>query len=490
MKSTVTINETKRKTGLGIKTRNNTLSYKLPTRSGGFIAVCSKFYLATLGMKGNSYVHEFLKSQNQDSLHSPREKRGRTSRNEDKERKEKHIKDHIESFHPQLSHYALEHAPLRRYLDPELTITYMWKDFNRKNAKVSYPVYQRIFRSMNIGFGRPSQDDCDVCSLHASKSHEDECSCESCTQTRQHLRDARLARQFYQKDRDESPPEGCIILAADMQKVMLLPKMSLKSQYFLSRLTVFNETFCSLHESGDFCVLWHEGVSGRCASDVTSAYLKIIDELPQYSNFSFWCDNCAAQNKNWTLVCGIWLTVQKDGGPDVVTFKYLQKGHTFMRPDAIHGAIGSKLKKQNAVQDWNDLMELIGNSSKKIKSINMDPSHIFCFKDFHQKGKTLPKISKMKVIMLKRNSRKLFYKLNHDDDHFSEVDFLPASLKNAESLFPSAITKARGINGKKKQQIVKLLVPHMPARKAAFWLNMESNDNLIDLASKRDQDEN
>ena len=35
------------------------------------------------------------------------------------------IDEHIEAFHPETSHYRRAHAPLRRYLAPELTIQYM-----------------------------------------------------------------------------------------------------------------------------------------------------------------------------------------------------------------------------------------------------------------------------------------------------------------------------------------------------------------------------
>ena len=38
--------------------------------------------------------------------------------------------------------------------------------------------------------------------------------------------------------------------AVDTQKVILLPKLSIKEHYFVSRLVVFNETFACLNKSG------------------------------------------------------------------------------------------------------------------------------------------------------------------------------------------------------------------------------------------------
>ena len=38
----------------------------------------------------------------------------------------------------------------------------------------------------------------------------------------------------------------------DMQKIILLPKTTLKEHFFVSRLVVFNETFASVKEDDDF----------------------------------------------------------------------------------------------------------------------------------------------------------------------------------------------------------------------------------------------
>ena len=64
--------------------------------------------------------------------------------------------------------------------------------------------------------------------------------------------------------------------AADMQKVILLPKMTLKEHFIVSRLVTFNETFASLNNTTDYVMLWHEGIAGRCPSDVASAYMNAL----------------------------------------------------------------------------------------------------------------------------------------------------------------------------------------------------------------------
>ena len=126
----------------------------------------------------------------------------------------------------------------------------------------------------------------------------------------------------------------------------MLTKTTLKSQYFLSRLTVFNDIFSELNGERSFCLLWHEDEAGRCAVEVASAYWKTILSMPENKFFTFWCNNCCAQNKNWTLFCVLWLCANKSDGTDYIELKYLKKGHTYTRPDSVHGATEKKKRKK------------------------------------------------------------------------------------------------------------------------------------------------
>lgn len=75
------------------------------------------------------------------------------------------------------------------------------------------------------------------------------------------------------------------------------------------------------------------------------------------NEFLFWSDNCSAQNKNWVLYSTIVLLVSQDWGP--ITIKYFELGHSLMKADSVHGQIGTQLKKQKEVLDFQDLLNLI-----------------------------------------------------------------------------------------------------------------------------------
>ena len=179
----------------------------------------------------------------------------------------------------------------------------MWQDYSR-NHNVSYELYQKVFQSENIGFGTPSQDECDICAKfkahklneEQNTEHEKE-TCDECTASQAHLDRAGVARRKYQADKSGPLPENCVIFAVDMQKVILLPKLTTKEHFFTSRLVVFNETFARLDGKQDLVILWHEAIAGRLAQNVASSYIKCIAACEK-ENIIFWADNCCAQNKN------------------------------------------------------------------------------------------------------------------------------------------------------------------------------------------------
>ena len=125
--------------------------------------------------------------------------------------------------------------------------------------KISYIAYQRIFTKEKISFGKPSQDDCDLCAKYKSHCEEnsscdhDSLSSEMCQLGKVHKADASEARDNYRGD-------GTAIFAADTST-----QTDSQRAFFVSRLVTFNETFASLNNTTDYVVLWHEGIAGRCA---------------------------------------------------------------------------------------------------------------------------------------------------------------------------------------------------------------------------------
>jgi len=363
----------------------------------------------------------------------------------------------------------------------------LWRDFAEKftDLTVSYELYRRVFEEENIAFGQPSQDDCEICQQtdrHSKQQLEDHNAdnCMICISSKEHLERARKARREYQDQHSDITNKT---YTADMQKIILLPKLTIKQHFFVSRLVVFNETFACLNEGQkDLAMLWHEAINGRTAANVAAAYVKCL-EMSDSDRITIWADNCCGQNKNWTLYTTLCHCVNQEWGPREVSVKYLEKGHTYMKADSVHGSIGKKLKKQAEVLTFPDFVDLVDTAGKSIKPVVLETTdfHEFTAQNRTRKTKhlTLPLLSTICCATFRKDSRLMFFKTDFDQEEQS-VDFLTP--KCDVKTFPPSRGIPRGIKICKKEGILKLL-NDIPSTKKKFWLDLPTNEASIDLVS-------
>jgi hypothetical protein len=303
-----------------------TRKYYLPGQSNENLEVCKVFFLHTLGYANDKVLSVIFKTTALSNLSVIPDRRGRHTpalamRQEDREA----IRCHIESYKPCVSHYRREHAPNRRYLSSELTMKSMFHEFKKdhQDMKCCYETYRETVSSMNISFAKLGQEQCETCLIHErhkeDTGHGENSVCSVCLSWHNHIESANVARRHYQNDCVIKDPLTSI-LSTDMQKVMMLPRIpGVKSCVFTRRIVAFHQTFAPLGCSSKTPVLgviWHEGVSGRNSEDVASAYVAAMAEIRDCQHFVFWADNCAAQNKNWTLYTCLATTVNTDAGPE------------------------------------------------------------------------------------------------------------------------------------------------------------------------------
>ena len=145
--------------------RENKKSYQLKVNNCDFI-VCKDMFLRTLGYKYDTVVTKMFEAMPTGSIKPVKDQRGR--------HKPKHafslnifdaIDDHIESFKPMISHYHRNHAPLRRYLPPELSAKVMHEHLcqSHPDIKCCGETYRLRVKNKNIGFGRLGEEECEVC---------------------------------------------------------------------------------------------------------------------------------------------------------------------------------------------------------------------------------------------------------------------------------------------------------------------------------------
>ena len=185
--------------------------------------------------------------------------------------------------------------------------------------------------------------------------------CEKCDIFRKHIQACGLYKEDAQKDIGEEE----IIMSVDLQKVMMLPRLpGLKKAIFCQRLVMFNESFvpAGMKHGKGIGVLWHEGIAGRSAAEITSMFVDVL-RSPRFRDSRkamLWVDNCSGQNKNWWLFGALVKEVNKVNGTlEVVTVKFFEPGHTLMSANSFHSPIEKGIKKKKKLQDFLDLVDVV-----------------------------------------------------------------------------------------------------------------------------------
>lgn len=409
------------------------------------------------------------------------------------------IDSHIDSYNPGISHYRRAHAPKRLYLPHELTVDEMWKDYVVKHPEnsVHYTTYLRRVHNKNISFATLGMEECEICDEIKLMEHDKvdgTCSegCRPCIKHAAHRLAYTQARQAYELD-GKSVADGSIVRSVDLQKVIMLPRIpGLKTVCFTRRLVAFHETFAPIgayktNIRPTESVVWHEGIAGRKCQDIASTFVIALKKDRDYDHVTYYMDNCAGQNKNWTIFTVLTnFTNFNQTDSSSITFKYLEAGHTFMSADSIHAEVEGRMKKMVNVYDFDDFTKCVSAASVKVTVPEV--AQFVNYKS-HQSPPKLqaagrPMLSDISVIKFVKGSRNFFYKLNHETDTpWQEFDFLKTRYKLSADQGVSQ-SAYRGISEGKKQGLVKNLVEkHMPASQQQFWNSLVVS-NAVDLVTE------
>lgn len=470
-------------TKVEVRNRSRTLLYTLPDKNAHAQSVCKKLFLKTLGYdeKNDKFITTMLRNSTPESITPNKDRRGSAAPVNKCNRDI--LIQHISSFHPCISHYRREHAPNRLYLPNDITIRSMFADYLHKypEKKVSYYTYRKVVSDMNISFTKLGNEECDNCVLHvqhikshnettktngsveaAEGSNEDQTThrtqniidvtrfevnlssleasstkfqafCTSCLKWLQHFEKAKRGRNEYKNDVAREKVETEVVRSVDLQKVIMLPRIpGSQKTFFTRRIVAFHLTFASMadkksrHVKKNISVLWHEGVAGRKAEEIASAYCRALVEERDSEKVLYWTDNCSAQNKNWCLFTMFVTMVNTNMiTASEITIKYFETGHTFMSADSVHHGVEQSMKITNGgnIYDFNDFIKTVENSNgKKMNVICLKNEDVLNWKSGDSKAKSKklnrPLLCDISVVQFKRGSRLLFYKNNFNDESF------------------------------------------------------------------------
>ncbi|KAJ8682312.1 hypothetical protein QAD02_018104 [Eretmocerus hayati] len=386
---------------------------------------------------------------------------------------------------------------------------------NNPDANFHYELYRRMISDMNISFTKLGHEECDFCMKfehhHPEHNEKNLCpSCDMCIKWVAHMKRAEIARDLYRIDAQSSKSvsekdnPSTKFFCADMQKVIMLPHIpSSKTTLFTQRIVAFHLSVVPLGQLSSsskkpFAVVWHEGVAGRKAEDIASAYHSFFMSERDVKTIIIWLDNCTAQNKNWTFISSLVELINSDVvETDLIELNYFEPGHTFMSADSFHHQVELSMKKMKNAYDFHDFEMAVQNANSGnviVKPLNYLDFKIW--KDFSStsrlsKVKDRHHLSEMKKIQFRRGEHKIFFTVDYAErgrEIFHELDFLQIRVINKG--FPPAAPRLqpRGIPLKKKEDIIKKLLPLMPQSRRSFWLNIETSD-VPDLAQNYDNGE-
>lgn len=261
----------------------------------------------------------------------------------------------------------------------------------------------------------------------------------------------------------------------------MLPRCEMfKEIIFVPRIICFNESFVPLGKQTKnkkpIAIIWHEATAGRSQSDLISTFHKFLLMHRDVKEITLWMDNCASQNKNWSLYCFlIYFVNSNDTALNSIKLKYLQTGHTFMSADSFHHQVEKSLKQKGKVLDFEDYKNCVelSNSGKTI-CIQMHVNDFLDVKDYSSRfklNKTIPKpyLSKFCEVNFIKGFNTLFYRTKFNEDPIELCILTAKSLKQGMTQ-PETKTSAREISVVRKNNLIKKLQEmSLPKSRLKFW---------------------
>ncbi|KAK7590530.1 hypothetical protein V9T40_002143 [Parthenolecanium corni] len=348
-----------RTTVAGPSRRQFSRQYFLP-KNDVTVQVCRNFFQATFDI-----TSKFLRcTENDKSILSTAtaDKRGcRLPKNKTPPRSLQHVRQFIESLPAVDSHYCRNSSD-RKYL-PEsaenLKAVYRhYKEHcaSKKYSPVSDFVFRRVFSTeYNIGIHVPKKDKCITCVKYAGLSHptpEDE------VKKIAHDVEKNAINGVYSECQKRSTEDKSFLTASfDMEKVLSTPHGKSILFYYSRKYAVYNLTFYESFTRNVYCYIWGEADAKRGCVEICSImekYLLEIDSRGTIKEVALFCDNCAGQQKNVSMIAILSHFIKISKNVKKISLNFLMAGHSLMTADSVHAVIekASQKKTVYAPSEW------------------------------------------------------------------------------------------------------------------------------------------
>lgn len=343
-----------------------------------------------------------------DTITSPRDGRGKHNNRPNSIPPEliAQVDSHIRSFPKRASHYSRQKNSTKMYLSPELNVTKLYALYLAKyerdmfeiygvkdkkhlfRPKITYDFYFRYLKAnFHMSFGSPRSDTCKMC---------DECENrlklplpeEELTQIKINKQlHTNRAQVFFdelkQKSEEAKNNPDVDVLCFDYQQNAPLPKVPSGDAFYLRQLWVYNFCIYSVKTGISYFFMYDE-ITGKKTPNETISFLDhyfkniISKDVKVLYLFS---DNCAAQNKNCSLVFYLFSLV-KNQRFQTILHRYPEPGHSFLPCDRSFGVVEKSLRKIERIFTPNEYMTYYGKCSKSFQVVPVHQNMIFDFVNY------------------------------------------------------------------------------------------------------------
>jgi len=462
------------------KAKENSKVYSFNNNTEHNIQVCKQFFLKTLCISHGPVDKAFEGLGTDTGLFMDHDKRGKAPLvNKSSDEIIANINSHIEKFPTVESHYCRSTSK-RQYLDPNLSISKMYelyvKECNETGQKqVSLSLYKKIFcENHNLSFFKPKKDQCLTCEKYNKSAKPQSKYMVINYENHIRRRDESFAAKKLDKERATSDQSFCSA-TFDLQSVLQIPSSEVSAMYYSRKLCVYNLTlYEAAAPNNAFCFLWTEVNGQKGSSEIGSALLKWIYQLPErIKEISLYSDTCSGQNRN-QYVAALFLFVVIHTNIEVLHHNFMESGHSYMEVDSMHSAIESAKKNVPVytMHDWLNICRL-ARSQRNNKKCSGYSVHELLYTDIYDlkslasiliKNRTIDNYGdqvswlKIKVMKYEKNKKGIIqFKYNYSDNEYRSIHVggkgRPSKLpENLKMLYDKQLK----ISENKKKDLMKL----------------------------------
>lgn len=201
-------------------------------------------------------------------------------------------------------------------------------------------MYKKIFcENHNLSFFKPKKDQCLICEKYKKSAKSQSKDMVINYENRIGRREESFAAKKLDKKRTTNNQYFCSA-TFDLQCVHQIPSSEVSVMYYSRKLCAYNlALYEATSPNNAFCFLWTEVNGQKGSSEIGSAFLKWIYQLPKsIKEISLYYDTCSGQNRN-QFIAALFLYVLTHTKIEILHHNFMESGHSYVEVNSMYSTI-------------------------------------------------------------------------------------------------------------------------------------------------------